>query len=200
MELSTHYPICLPTKAYLKPYLESLYGSPVIINPNNTFGVLLSSLLHRPRRLHERKDVIEYRVFDKFNTQLLVYLPKWWLTKYEFGHTLEEEQIISLNKFFEEQFEERLVEHCSLAIIYHVEIKKALEEFCWRHKIEIEEHITYDALKKKEYRARKEKEKTADLSTENSFKNSFFFSKKKVEINTAELSPQKLGFIFFARA
>lgn len=194
--LAGYFPISLPTKPYLKPYLETLYGNPVIINTQNTFGVIVHSLLTRPRRLHEKKEIISYRVFDKFDTQMKVYLPKWWLEKYEVGHTLEEEQIISLNKFFEERFEEDLTTFCKLSIVYKVEIKKSLEDFCMRHRIEIEEHITYDALKQKEYRARKASEKMffnnpAELSSENSTHFPSANLKKKSAVNPAELSCEK---------
>jgi hypothetical protein len=45
-----------------------------------------------------------------------------------------------------------------------IEFKDALEDFCKRYNIEIEEDITFEALKKKEYRERKKlKEKLSKL-------------------------------------
>jgi hypothetical protein len=63
-----------------------------------------------------------------------------------------------LNKHFEEKFEEELCRHCFLLNLFGIEIKEALEDFCKRQNIEIEEDITYEALKKKEYRERKKLE------------------------------------------
>jgi len=152
--VDNHFPLNIPVKPYIKHYLHALYGSTIIFTPNNYFGIVLASLLQRPLRHHYPPTVLTYRVFDKFDDTLTVYLPKWWLTKYEFGHTLTNNQIISVNKLFEERFEEDLLKACSLAAIYNVEIKQALEEFCMRHNISIEEHITYETLRKKEYRKR----------------------------------------------
>ena len=157
--MENHYSIVIPTKPYIKQYLQALYGSPVIFNSSNCFGIILASLLERPYKSHKRKNILSFRVFDKFDTELHVYLPKSWLKNYKYGHTLRDQNIIGLNKFFENQFEEDLYKACELARIYKVELKKAMEEFCWRHCIEIEEHISFEALKKKEYRYRMEKEK-----------------------------------------
>jgi hypothetical protein len=39
--------------------------------------------------------------------------------------------------------------------LFDIEYKDAIEDFCKRFDIEIDEDITFEALKKKEYRARK---------------------------------------------
>ncbi len=191
-------PLNLPTKPYLKAYLHALYGSPVIFNADNYFGIVMMGLLERPVRHQESPKVLKFRVFDKFDSTITIYLPKWWLTKYQFGHSLSNNHIISINKLFEQRFEEDLFKHCNLASIYKIDIKKAIEQFCVQHLIVIEEDISYDALKKKEYRYRKEKEKTAELSPKKPFRNpipnSLFSNglsgfKKKFQKNPAELSP-----------
>jgi hypothetical protein len=105
---------------------------------------------------------LHYRVFDKFDTKLNIHF-----SSYQKEICLNEHSIISFNKFFEERFEEDLCKHCELAMIYKVEIKKSLEEFCWRHHIEIDRDITFDALKKKEYRHRESLKKRASVKTLN---------------------------------
>jgi len=157
--VESYYPLIIPTKPYIKQYLQALYGNPVIFNSSNSLGIILVALLERPFKSHKRKDILSFRVFDKFDTPMHTYLPKSWLKNYKYGHTLSDQNIIALNKFFENQFEEDLYKACELARIYKVELKKAMEEFCWRHCIEIEEHISFEALKKKEYRFRIEQEK-----------------------------------------
>ena len=74
---------------------------------------------------------------------------------YQYKTQLPKCNIIYLNKHFEEKFEEELSRHCFLLSFFKIEIKDALEDFCLRHNISIDDDITYEALKKKEFRARK---------------------------------------------
>jgi hypothetical protein len=147
-DLKNYYGLSIATKPYIKGYLETLYGNPIIFSRDNYFGMIMAGLLCRPVRHQHAPKVLEWRVFDKFTDSVKVYLPKWWLTKYECGHTLTNNQIITLNKLFENRFEEDLYKHCDLAIIYNVQIKKTLEDFCWQHHISVEEDISYEALQK----------------------------------------------------
>ncbi|OPZ62078.1 MAG: hypothetical protein BWY84_01248 [Candidatus Aerophobetes bacterium ADurb.Bin490] len=121
----------------------------------NLFGTLIAGLLERPHKTFEKKAVLEYRVFDKLETEMLIYLPKSWLKHYRHGHTITAEGMLALTKFFENQFEEDLYKFCEMARAYKVQTKKAIEDFCWRHHISIEEDITYETLVKKEQRMRK---------------------------------------------
>jgi hypothetical protein len=153
--LENFFALTLNTKPFLKKYLQSLYGSPIIFSSNNCLGVILIGLLERPYKPHKNTEAIQYRVFDKYDCPIEIFLPKTFLTKYRYGHTLSDQHVITLNKFFENMFEEDLGKEMVLAGVYKVKLKKAMEEFCFRHLISIEEDITYDALKQKAYRYRK---------------------------------------------
>lgn len=85
-----------------------------------------------------------------------VHFPRYWAYQYKFKTQLPKCNIIYLNKHFEERFEEDLYKFCLVQTASGMQIKNALEAFCKLHHIEIEEDITYDALKQKEYRKRKE--------------------------------------------
>jgi hypothetical protein len=160
-----YFSIEIPTKPYLKQYLESLYGDPITFSTDNYFGISLLGFLEK-KFYRKQTEAITHRQVDRFTSPLKVLLPKWWLTKSDFGTEIPEKNIILLNKLFEERFEEDLCKHCLLFAAVGVEIKIVIEEFCRIHNIEIETHITAEALKKKEYRYRisKQKEFYAHLS------------------------------------
>ncbi len=161
LALENYFPLTIKTKAFLKPYLEALYGSPICFSFKHTLGTVIVGLLERPYKTHKRKEIIQFRVFDKFETDLTIYLPKAWLKGRlnKPDYELSDDSIIAFNKFFENLFEEDLYKFCELARIYKVERKKAIEDFCMRHRIGIEDHISYECLQKKEYRFHKEQEK-----------------------------------------
>ena len=151
LTLENYFPMSIKTKRFLKPYLESFYGNPICFSFKHTLGTVIAGLLERPQRIHKTRDDIQFR-FDKFDTELIIYLPKTFLTKYEAGYALSVEGVITFNKHFENAFEEDLYKCCELARIYKIQRKKAIEEFCMRHHVSIEEDITYECLQKKEYR------------------------------------------------
>ena len=161
--LENYFPLAIKTKRFLRPYLEALYGNPVCFSFNSTLGTILAGLLERPYKTHKRKDLIQFRVFDKFDKDLIIYLPKSWLKEYKVGHSLSDHSIVAFNKFFENMFEEDLYKFCELARSYKTETKLAIEDFCMRHHISIEEDITYDCLKQKEFRFRKEQQKVKNI-------------------------------------
>lgn len=99
---------------------------------------------------------------DKYSEKMEIFLPKTILTKSRpLGYDLSDQHTITINKFFETRFTEDIARWCELGAIYKVEFKKNIEDFCHRHKIEIEYDITFEAIKKKEYRLR-EKQKLAE--------------------------------------
>ena len=111
------FPLTIKTKALLNPYFESLFGNPVCFSSKNTLETIVAGLLERPLRIHKSKEDIQFR-FDKFDTDLVIYLPKTFLTKYEAGYALSTAGIINFNKHFENAFEEDLYKWCELARIY----------------------------------------------------------------------------------
>jgi hypothetical protein len=164
--ISGYFIIKLPTKAYLKKYLQTLYGTLVSFSTRDYFGMSIASALENPLRIQHRPCITKIR-FDTFDTILDIKAPRWWLEKYQFGHVLNEHQVITINKLFETKFEDDLYNFCTQLSFVGVETKIAILQFCDRFNIEIDVDVTYEALKKKEYRFRKNLEKnTAQLSRE----------------------------------
>lgn len=152
--MKDYFTLTIPTKPYLAKYLYARYGKPIIFTTENDFGTtLLGFLTKKIYKLKESK--IEYRKFDQFTMKIDIYLPSYWLRNYKYKRDITRENIIYLNKHFEEVFEEKLCWHCYMFSLFDIEYKDAIEDFCKRFDIEIDEDITFEALKKKEYRARK---------------------------------------------
>lgn len=118
-------------------------------------------LLQRPLELHENKKILKLRVV-RYDATLQISLPRTFLNKHRGGWFLSDKQIISINKLFEERFEEDLYRYC---VINHeaagTQIKESIQQFAELYNIVIwgdaqgnQEDITYQSLRKKEYRFR----------------------------------------------
>ena len=165
--MQKHYSITIPTKPYLKKYIQSLYGSPVVFTKENYFGMSVLGFMDRKFYFRESKELV-HRYFDKFSDPMQMYFPRWWMLQAHYGTDLPPQNIVSINKLFEERFEGDMCMHALLHSICGVQIKDALEDFCNLHHIIIDEDISYDALIKKESRTRKNftKEFIANLSSQ----------------------------------
>ena len=149
----SRFKIQIPTKRYLARYIETLYGNPVEFSSDRYFGTIVHGLLARPIRDQNPPDVIQQR-FDKLDGFFIMKAPKWWLEKKDKGYDITDDHAFSLTKLFENRFEEELYMFCQLMMMTGVETKDALIAFCVYYNIVIDEDITYDCLKKKEYRYR----------------------------------------------
>lgn len=148
------YKISIPTKPYLKKYLENLYGNKIIISPSNYLGITIISLLERGYFEDQYKDFLKYRQFNKYDVKIDLHLPKWYLKNSHFGTGLSKENVILINRHFEERFTEELCYFTKLMALSGIEMKNSIEWFCSFYNIEIDCDITSDAVKKKEYRKR----------------------------------------------
>lgn len=147
-----HYKFTIPTKPYLAQYLQALYGRPLVFTTTNYFGTTLLGYMsmRMPMKLKE----LEHRHVDLFNHPLDVYMPRYFLLNKKFMTDMPAENIIHLNKHFENRFVEDLARYTLTMQLMDVPIQDATDDFCRRHGIEIEEHIGMDAIFKKEQRAR----------------------------------------------
>lgn len=154
MKRNKYFTLKILTKAYLKKYIHSLYGKTVIFSTTNQFGTIMMALLDRPNIVRESKDKIKMKL-DEYDIELQIFCPIWFIKKNMYGFDISEHNVIALNKFIEQRFTEDLFKFCYLFNKCGISLDDAIEEFCKCHDIEIDEDITMDALKKKEYRYRK---------------------------------------------
>lgn len=158
--------IQVPTKPYLKKYIEAQYGCPVNFTTKNYFGLTVALSLKKPMRNAQGETIKKMR-FDSFTSSITIKAAPSFLTHYDYDLSINENQALTVNKLMEEKFEEDLYQFCSVMFLLGIETKEALGAFCTRYNLEIDEDIAFEALKKKEYRKRKEVEKNnAELSRE----------------------------------
>jgi hypothetical protein len=125
-------------------------------------------------KVHDAPKILRQRV-DTFDSFMDIYLPKGILThkdneayvKVKGGFEISDQHTIILNKLFETKFAEELWKMTTIMNILGIETKDALIEICNTYGIVIDDDITFDALKQKEFRYRKKMEISApDLSSQ----------------------------------
>lgn len=142
----------LPVKKYIQKYLTTLYGETIPAQMETDIGfVVLNTLASR----------LEGKVCRGYNNQ---FKNPWQSTitftvPYHYFRLTQKElsiyTCILLNRYFENKFEEALITYIEKSMLKGKGYKQSIESFSELHRIEIEEDITYEALKKMEYRARK---------------------------------------------
>ena len=145
----------LPVKSYIKKYLVSNYGDPIILTLNSDIGfIVLNTLSSRLETKLTRGckgciDIFQNRYTDK----VIFRIPYHYfsITKKE----VEASTVYLLNRYFENSFEKEMYKFVSDKNNQHFSRKKRLELFIGHYNIEIETDITADALIKAEYRYRK---------------------------------------------
>lgn len=160
------FSISIPTKPYLKKYIETVYGNPVNFSTKDYFGMTIALSLKKPIRNKEGQPVKKMR-FDSFTSNFILKASTSWFGHSDYNLAVDENQALTVNKLMEQKFEEDLYNFCTQLSLVGVETKDALHLFCEQYNLEIDEDIAFEALKKKEYRYRKDLEKNcAELSRE----------------------------------
>lgn len=154
-----HFTVRLPTTNYIKKYLAKHWGDPIPINNLNPVGVMIIALL-------QKKSVTKMNIlkkdtrFQKLTTHILAVGA--FSIKDHYGIHLDEDAVIQINRFFENSFEETLYQFVRYHLIDDSRFPgydNALYKFADYYGIEIDEDISFDGLKKMEYRFRKKFEK-----------------------------------------
>lgn len=147
----TAYSISVPCKAYIKKYFTSVYGSIITLNHQSDFGDTILTKMSTVPLSQVNKTILNQ--FDRdFNDALKFQLPID--SFYRIEHNLTKQQIYSINRYLENVFETDLFMVVATAGVFGVEKKVAIERFTARFGIQLEDDITYEALKRKEYRYR----------------------------------------------
>jgi len=145
----------LPVKKYIQKYLTTLYGETIPATMDTDIGFIILNIL---------ASRLESQVARGYNKQLQAGVPGsvtftipifyWYYTKKQLSvHTC-----ILLNRFLENRFEDELCRFIAMRDTEgHGKYKKAIEDFSRIYNIELEEDITFDGLRKMEYRSRKKR-------------------------------------------
>jgi hypothetical protein len=152
MQLSA-YTLGVPTKSYIRKYFNCLYGHPIPLSLKSDFGdTILTKFQTSPLMARVNKKELAI-AFKDFNDKLSFQLPIDMLHRMETQPT--DQQVYSINRYLENVFETDLCMFVACASFFGIERKMAIDRFATMHKISIEEDVTYEALKQKEYRFRK---------------------------------------------
>lgn len=142
----------MPCKGYIKKYYNSLYGDPVVLNHSSDFGDTILTKMASTPLSQVNKKILTIAQKD-YNQEMKFQLPLDML--YRITTVLTEQQAYTINRYLENVFETDLCMIVSIAGVFGVEKKTAIERFANKYEIHLEEDITYEALQKKEYRFRK---------------------------------------------
>jgi hypothetical protein len=145
------FSITIPCKSYIKKYCVVNYGDPIFLSFNSSFGDTVLTKISSPDILIVNKDAISI-AFRHFNAKLKFVLPFHWFGRV--STELSEQQIFRINKYIEGLFKDDLYSFVRISSWNGISRKKAILFFTDFYDINIGEELSYDALKKAEYRRR----------------------------------------------
>ncbi len=155
-----HYSVLIPTSSHLKKFLSVEYGNPVKLDNGSLLGVVVISLLSKDGFHVALKPKEKSQQMQGYNVSVSCSAPMSMMKDY--GHSLSMDKVIQLNRFYEKLFYEKLflfVQHRLNKSKRKMGVQDAIVEFCDYYDIELDNEISYDALKKAEYRYRKNQNK-----------------------------------------
>jgi hypothetical protein len=150
------YSVKVPTKAYLRKYVYARYGHPLKLNYTTTIGTMILCLVSKEYFDINMNTIKKDVRLSHMNDEIELVAPLGTM-KYK-GHSITPDKIIAINRYFENSFVEELYNYCRDNIekrAWRPGINKAINSFCDQYGIEVEEDISFEALKKAESRYRK---------------------------------------------
>lgn len=165
------FAVSIPTKTYLKKYIHRRYGYPIAINTQTLFGMVVNSLLDK-KTYQDTPDFQRDIRYNSFVDKIELVIPAYKVYSYKEGLNISKDKVIVINRYFELQFEEDLHRYCfnrvdtaGREMRYKGKggcgYEKAINEFAEIYGIDLEIDITFECLKKSEYRLRKKIEKNS---------------------------------------
>jgi len=161
--MKSYFTVKIPTTSVLKKFINKLYLQPnaeaIKIDNKCLFGTVLISLLNKPNIETNLNKFEEQKKFSNYNTQI-VCVGMWSLMSH-YGTEINMNQAIQVNRFFEELFDLYLYVFCKKNVNESKRVAgydKSILAFADLYGIEIDVDISFEGLKKKEYRYRKNQE------------------------------------------
>lgn len=154
------YTVSVPTKAYLRKFLYCEFGNPIKLDYNSSLGTLVLCLLDNESFSINTAEKNKESRIQYMNDRVQFTAPI--STMYWKGHSLSRDKIIAINRYIENEFIRELSHYCKTNLksrSWRPGYKDAIYSFCEKYDIEVEEDVTFEALKKAESRYRERKEK-----------------------------------------
>lgn len=156
--MSFHYSVSLPVKAYIKKYIHTIEGSPIRFDSNSMLCMIIRAYLQsKAKSGRSRQELISAVSIRR--ERLEIQIPKTKKNISVIGLHIKEDNIVLINRYLEELFEQELHrfinQYIQSAEGRYKGYKEAYFSFAELYNIVLEEDITFDGLKKLEYRNRK---------------------------------------------
>lgn len=159
------FSVQIPTSPHIKCLIRHEFGDPIPINNQSLIGVFLIGVLEK-KSFHTPLPNGKADLRLHYFTERVTCVAPMSLLK-DFGWNIKRDHIIQFNRFFEEHFDRELYIHVkrnTLADARYAGYKQALESFAAQYFIELEKDISFETLKKKEYRYRMKVEEVQNKS------------------------------------
>lgn len=151
------FAVSIPTKTHIRKYVHSINGHTIVAGHDTLIGSVMMICLANKVTSHTTKEYREARI-QSYPDKIQVVVPAHYVFNGHVGLTVSDDSIITINRFLENAFLQDLFRFCRANINpmnRRHGYDRSIEEFSKMHGIELEEDVTFEALKKAEYRYRK---------------------------------------------
>lgn len=176
--------VAIPCKRYLAKFAHSVYGLHIKADSSTMFGFFLAQCLEKNR--YESRANYSGKYIDE--AQIKIEISQF--TFNNIGFDISPSKVLAINTFLEKIFTEHLYQWCVIATKKNCRFKgldEQIRSFAQHHGIVLDddqEDISFDALKKKEYRFR-----SAIIRNNNNFRKLF-----SANMSPRIVQPQKESF------
>lgn len=132
-----------------------MFGNPIQIDNQSFVGVFLIGVLEKQNFHISFTEEKKETSFQQYTEKILCIAPYYIMR--DFGWNLKRDHIIQFNRFFDNMFDHDLylfVKRNINSQSRYAGYKQSIESFAEKNCIELETTITFEALKKREYRYR----------------------------------------------
>jgi hypothetical protein len=149
-----YIPVAIPCKRYLAKFAASVYGMSIRADSSTMFGFFLAQCLDKNR--YESR--ANYK--GKYSEEAMLKIEISQFTFNNIGFEISPGKVLAINTFLEKIFTEHLYQWCIISTKRNIRFKgldEQIRSFAQHHGIILDddnEDISFDALKKKEYRFR----------------------------------------------
>jgi hypothetical protein len=158
--MNTHYTVSLPVKAYIKKYVSTVEGYPINYSSNNMLCMIVRAYLQNKCSSGLSKQQLQTAVASR-NECIEIKIPRSEKNTRTIGTYINADNIILINRFLEFWFEaalqEFIKEYTKTNVGRYRGLKGAYVAFADQYNIVLEQDISFEGLKKIEYRNRQKK-------------------------------------------
>ena len=150
----SHYTVTVPVKPYIRKFVNYIEGDPILSSDQSRIWMIIRPCLEKSFCSGLSKKQIANQTLA-FTDKITIHIPISKMRLY--GHSVSVASIILINRILENDFERELSNYVERSIRDHVRYKgykEALFAFAYENQVDLEEDISFDGLKKIEYRYR----------------------------------------------